>query len=384
MMQAIEDLLSNDVFNGVAGGAVVGYVFYLLKGLPVFIKNVALRAFFSKLTIYSEDPAFDKAAEWFSGMAYRQKTRRLQMVTQEEHSDTFCTLGDGMHVLFHAGRPLFVSRNIEKEGGASWRRRETLDILIPGSPKNAHELVKEIVNARSVTRQKLTEVYLYTDGWWRLACRKRKRSVDTVVLPSEQWKRIVEDLETFFARREWYWERGVPYRRSLMFEGPPGCGKTSLVMALAAHFSLPVYVLNLGGLKNDNDLFQATSRVPEQALLLIEDIDAAQKDRVDEIAPPTETKKEEPQRLTLSGLLNCIDGAFTKEGRVMILTTNYPDRLDSAMIRPGRVDLKEHIGVLEAAEASRMCHLFLGEDVVDLKLPMTPAELQKILLELAA
>lgn len=49
--------------------------------------------------------------------------------------------------------------------------------------------------------------------------------------------------------------------------------------------------------------------------------------------------------MTFSGLLNCLDGVASTEARILFMTTNYLNRLDPALVRPGRVDVKEYIGM---------------------------------------
>jgi len=178
--------------------------------------------------------------------------------------------------------------------------------------------------------------------------------MSTVVLPKEQIERILHDADWFFNAADWYRERGVPYRRGYLFSGPPGCGKTSLVIALASYFYRPIYVLNLGDIWTDSKLFSAISTVPVNGILLIEDVDVAGKTR--EIRPKKngEKGKLNMNTTTTSGLLNGIDGVISKDGRLLIMTTNYPDKLDAALIRPGRIDKHEHIGPLDPKDAGRL------------------------------
>jgi chaperone BCS1 len=255
-----------------------------------------------------------------------------------------------------------------------------------------HGLVTEILEARSHVFRKKTDVYVYQSGWWRLACRKDKRDIETVVLPEAQKAKLLRDIERFRRRKQWYLDRGIPYRRGFLFEGPPGCGKTSLVMALAGHFSLPIYVLNLGSLSSDDDLFKAVMSVPENALLLIEDIDAAttakpRKSKPVEPTKPGEPAEKEEATLTLSGLLNALDGTFSRDGRVLVLTTNHPENIDPALIRPGRADIREHIGAIEAPEVLKLCKIYLGDErgtdfANTIEVPIIPATLGKMLQEL--
>lgn len=91
---------------------------------------------------------------------------------------------------------------------------------------------------------------------------------------------------------------------------------------------------------------------PENSIILLEDIDAAFVSR--ELDPNLETAYQGLNRLTLSGLLNAIDGVTSSEGRIVFMTTNYVDRLDPALIRPGRVDYKQEIGFCSRIQLQKM------------------------------
>ncbi|KAF9433034.1 hypothetical protein BGZ76_009971 [Entomortierella beljakovae] len=172
------------------------------------------------------------------------------------------------------------------------------------------------------------------------------RPLDTIVMDSKLKNYIVEDAKEFFASESWYAERGLPFRRGLLLYGTPGTGKTSFIHALAGELGLNIYVVNLSS-KNltDDTLSELVSDTPSRCLLLIEDVDAAFVQR---------ESKDAATGITFSGLLNSVDGVSAQEGRMLCLTTNHLERLDEALIRPGRVDVRARFGKATQSQAKEL------------------------------
>jgi chaperone BCS1 len=123
---------------------------------------------------------------------------------------------------------------------------------------------------------------------------------------------------------------GITYKRCYLFEGPPGSGKSSLIYGLASIFNLDISYLNISDELKCNSLIDAIRKIPKKSILVIEDIDAIFEKR---------DKKDNSQRITFSALLNSIDGVIKpSSGSLIIFTTNYKDKLDEALKRPGRID----------------------------------------------
>lgn len=152
------------------------------------------------------------------------------------------------------------------------------------------------------------------------------------------------DLDKFIISEKWYTDRGIPYRRGYLFYGPPGTGKTSFISALAAYHGYNICMLTLSDRTiDDAKLNHLMNNAPPNSFLLLEDIDNAfiKKEAIDNEAMKM---YEGLSRVTMSGLLNAVDGVTSSEERVLFMTTNFIERLDSALIRPGRVDVKQYFG----------------------------------------
>jgi chaperone BCS1 len=130
-----------------------------------------------------------------------------------------------------------------------------------------------------------------------------------------------------------------------------------LVSAVAAHFALSVYCVNLTEF-NDRSLLAAVGQVPKDSVLLFEDIDCmkgGQKRERGNAADKLDEKREKEgtnNGVTLSGLLNVLDGFFAPTGVLFMMTTNHMEALDPALLRPGRIDYKLYLG--KASDAQKV------------------------------
>jgi chaperone BCS1 len=175
---------------------------------------------------------------------------------------------------------------------------------------------------------------------WKRSTSRPARPLSTVILDEAAKKVFLEDIQHYLhpSTMRWYSDRGIPYRRGYLFYGPPGTGKSSLAFAAAGFLGLNVYMLNLNSQQLTEDaLTQLFLTLPRRCLVLLEDIDA---NEVTGRRKPGARRRKGKNGISLSSLLNIIDGVAAQEGRVLIMTTNHHEHLDPALIRPGRVDYK--------------------------------------------
>ena len=181
------------------------------------------------------------------------------------------------------------------------------------------------------------------------------RPPESVVLRAGLMESLIDDVRDFLGRRNWYVERGIPYRRGYLLYGPPGTGKSSAVLAIASALKMDIAILSLANSSlDDDDLCQLLSNCPVNSIVLIEDIDCVFVER--------KATEDKANKLTFSGLLNAIDGVAAGEGRILFATTNHIERLDPALIRPGRIDRKELIGYADREQLRRLFVRFFGDN----------------------
>lgn len=271
----------------------------------------------------------------------------------------------GTHFLKYNGTWMRVERNREKQmmdfhSGSPF---ETVTLTAFGRDRSVYfDLMEEARQKALHELEGMTVMYTGVGAEWRqFGYPRRRRPISSVVLGEGIADSIVKDVNEFICSSSWYTERGIPYRRGYLLYGPPGCGKSSFITALAGHFEYAICLLNLSekGLSDDR-LNHLLSVAPQQSIILLEDVDAAFASR--DLQKENRTVYEGMGRLTFSGLLNALDGVASSEGRIVFMTTNYLDRLDPALIRPGRVDMKLLIDYCSNLQLEKMfCNFYPQE-----------------------
>ncbi|KAL7232434.1 hypothetical protein ACSBR2_010456 [Camellia fascicularis] len=170
-------------------------------------------------------------------------------------------------------------------------------------------------------------------------------SFDTIAMEESKKQDIIADLRSFSESRDYYRRIGKPWKRGYLLHGPPGTGKSTMIAAMANALNYDVYDLELTAVTSNANLKKLLNRTPCNSILVIEDIDCSSDIsglREKKLSDDKDKEKEKVkfEKVTLSALLNCIDGLFSANegGRVMVFTTNHVEKLDPALIRRGRMD----------------------------------------------
>jgi chaperone BCS1 len=294
------------------------------------------------------------------------------------------------------------------------------------SPSFLKDIISEARRDYLLAQSRKTMVYTlsptpFAQKTWDQGRHRPARDISTVIMPPEEKEHLLQDIKEYLkpSAMNWYAQRGLPYRRGYLFYGPPGTGKTSLSLALAGELKLPLYILSLAtGSLTDETLTMLFNSLPRKCIVLLEDIDCAgvyrqgdtddwdsDDDDADETDGDTDSsssgkssgsaknskstgsksnndKKDGNSSkgsnssaatsgyprsrisVSFSGLLNAIDGVASHEGRILIMTTNHRERLDKALIRPGRVDVQIEFGHADKetlAEIFRALYKEIGE-----------------------
>lgn len=400
--------LSNPMFSGLIGAATTTFILYSLREIPGrifnFIKDYTT---FSLVILNDDNELFDATQFWLSKQKYNIFSRSFRATTFSKQSGRYemseeveyiLSHGYGNHLFKINGKWYLVNRYQEKTSGAQAKIFESIRFTTLGW--NIEHLKKLLNNIKSL-KDEINDIPIFTyQGWWKQLHKRTLRSLDSVILPLNQKKRILDDITKFLSSMNWYLSKGIPYKRTYLFSGNPGCGKTSFILAIAGWLKKPIYFLSLSAIDGDNELINAFINVPKNAIVVLEDIDAIGITSKRIPSPPSKTKgklsnvtqapDDETNGITLSGLLNILDGILTSEGRIIIMTTNHPEKLDSALLRDGRVDVKEEIEKLNHDLIREMYIRFfpkaseteINEFVSRFKEPIAASSLQEILIKM--
>ena len=371
---------TNNFFSGaVMGGAMIG-AFHYLRGYPHKFYTWILERFCVIILFDSTDDVYAYIQMWLHHEVkfdrFKKHYRVISRRKQSHNSDDDLDFGnpayekeeDELEFLFtpYTGTYIFkyhhkwLKIDFERQdksgaGDHSSNYSKPLDKLtIKYLGRNtiyAKEFLEEITRLYKLRTVK--DVHTIIPGsssggqYWEQHSKLIDRPKESLILKDSDIDMIINDLNVFRDKQteRWYIEMGIPYHRGYLFYGPPGTGKSSTAYILASHFHMDIHFLNISKTINDNDFLSLVSTVSNRSFLVIEDVDCL-------FTKQRETKDN--KSISFNTVLNALDGFCAKHGNIVIITTNHPEKLDKALLRPGRIDLKVHFDYFNQDQMERL------------------------------
>ncbi|KAL6220660.1 hypothetical protein ACLB2K_008416 [Fragaria x ananassa] len=311
--------------------------------------------------------------------APKQKTPKLAVATDQEIIDTFENIRVKWRMIF-SSTSTSDSARIE----LTFHRKhkdKVIDSYIPYVLAQAHAIKEADKTLKLYSYNvKRSNSYQYSptndtvqrpsssfesSGSWSCEDLEHPATFDTIAMEPELKRMIIEDLDKFVKRREFYKRVGKAWKRGYLLFGPPGTGKSSLVAAMANRLRFDIYDLELTSISSNDQLRKALGSTTNRSIVVFEDIDCSKESVNRESAESKSFMQmfsDAESKFTLSGLLNVVDGLGSSSGdeRIIVFTTNHKERLDPALLRPGRMDMHIHMSYCTPKGFKTLASNYLG------------------------
>lgn len=364
---------------------------YLIKTIPMRIWKFIKTQFTTTLEFdnaqgWAHKEIFYACLDWFHENKGNLKMSRVYSlytndkwnnVTEKNELNTILAPGYGLHIFLYQRKLLFMELASLESSGSELQKRQIKITCIGRSKKPLESFVENFI-----PEEKDNRIFIYrldSHGSWLKQTTVRKRSLKSIAIDQSLLDSILLEIKYFHDNEEWFMQKGLPYKLTYILHGIPGTGKTSLIKAISSHYNKNLCILNTNYCTDDG-LQNALSTVPVNSIVVMEDFDSEvatnervlpqkkiTEDKVDNGAPALEanTVNYNPvfnmSALTLSGILNGLDGIQSLHDVVIFLTTNHLEIVDQALYREGRVDRIIELKKVPAEAVKRYVHYIFPE-----------------------
>lgn len=336
-MVYFEKLFSGIIENNIATGGfilmILGSALTIFYRLSIRIFNWLCRLIVVKIHAREYTKAYNYLTAFMNNLEYTKE--KCSQCTSIGWSKAKIVPLYGYHLFFYKNRPFLLNYSVDKDKMFYMEHIKLSTIKLFNKRKLITEIIQEGERLFKEDDYEKTKIYTISNDKWEVC--NEKSNISTPVL--NNYSELISKITCFLDSEEEYIRDGRSYKLGCLFHGPPGNGKTTTIINIAQNFKKHLCIVNLSSLQLKEDkLLCLLGNMPANSVLCIEDIDTMKVSNDRETSTNTE-KTEIKNSITLSTLLNIFDGPYTPHGLIFFLTTNYKDKLDSAIIRPGRIDI---------------------------------------------
>lgn len=351
----VGQLSTNQFFTAAAlTGTIMGTVAYL-KTIPFRIWNRIQRKvrFTATLTDSVDRATIYRAFDMYISKHYEREARNVEVGTryttgidltysvlsdigEDETTEVpTVTQGNDMFYTWYRRRWIQITKTRAVNNAANSKtNRYSRDYTISGlfAKKQILAMIDAAYMEYMIDKKeqekdkKKASVYMRNYNSWDRLTGVKLKGFNTIFLEEKQ--QIIDDLNRFTSTLDVYKRLEVAYKRGYLFYGAPGNGKSTIAGAIAETLNKDLYILDINEVASNIELKELFSRLPNGAVLLLEEID--------KIYGRTALAGNQKD---LGGLLNALSGIGQKQNIITVMTTNYPEELDSALLRAGRCDM---------------------------------------------
>lgn len=375
--ESLKDITAyvHDVVGGneFAAGAILAWLLavagFLFRSWPTRVWKFLMKHAGTTLTIHSSHDVFYVVGAYLEYSGFVNNSRVIKLSNREvpyslardddEEDKRIKEVGYGTQVFWHSWyRPLVIS--VTKEESASSAVKEIIHITKLG---RSHKFFDRLVSeAYEMDKQNISEMircYMQEAHTMTMVAQQPRLSLDSVVISPDNRRKLLSTLDDFHSSEDWYVKHNVPYQLGILLYGPPGTGKTSLIKAIAGLLHRDVVYV-----RSATHLVRALTSANNNRIIVLEEVDTFELGSRDDDLTKEENNQPgvyKESKVGLGEVLNAMDGVVTHHGRVVIMTSNKPDKLDSALLRPGRIDLKLQLDNLDSYMFNGMLLKFFPE-----------------------